>query len=112
MEESILISIKEMLGISADDKGFDTDISIHINSVFMILKRMGVGPSNGFRINGTSERWSDFIQNDCVDFEGVKTYVYLKTKLIFDPPASATTVQSMKELINEFEWSLNIIAEN
>lgn len=112
MEESILISIKEMLGVSTDDKVFDTDIIIHINSVFMILKRLGVGPSGGFRITGSGEIWSDFIQDDCDDFEGVKTYVYLKTRLIFDPPASATIVQSMKDLINEFEWSLNIEAES
>lgn len=112
MEESILISIKELLGVSENDDSFDTDIIIHINSVFMFLKRMGVGPTNGFRITGPGDIWSDFIENDCEDFECVKTYVYLKTRLVFDPPASSTTLQTMKELINELEWSLNIVAES
>lgn len=107
MEESILLSIKEMIGTTKDDEAFDTDIITHINSVFMILRQMGVGPEKAFRITGPDEIWTDFIPEEDENYEGVKTYMYLKTRLVFDPPSSATIMQSIKEAINEFEWRLN-----
>lgn len=103
MQESILTSIKKLLGITEDYQYFDTDIIMHINSVFMILMQLGIGPANGFSITGDSEVWSDFL-SDATWFEGVKSYVYLKVKLIFDPPQSGTLLNAMEKQVSEFEW--------
>ena len=103
MQESILTSIKKLLGITEEYTHFDADIIMHINSVFMILMQLGIGSANGFSITGDSEVWSDFL-SDVTWFESVKSYVYLKVKLIFDPPQSGTVIGSMEKLITEFEW--------
>ena len=109
--ESILTSVKKLHGITEECKDFDTDLIIHINSVFMILKQMGVGPESGFSITDKSSVWTDFIQ-DVNDIESVKSYVYLKVKLIFDPPSSSAVIESIKETIKELEWRLNVAAES
>lgn len=109
--DSILTSIKKLLGITEDYTHFDQDIIIHINSVLMILHQLGVGPQEGFMIQDSSDIWSDFI-SDNTEMEAVKTYVYLKVKLLFDPPQSSAAMESTKNLINEFEWRLNMTAEN
>ena len=103
MQESILASIKKLLGITEEYTHFDADIIMHINSVFMILMQLGIGPANGFSITGDSEVWSDFL-SDVAWLESVKSYVYLKVKLLFDPPQSGTVIGSMEKLITEFEW--------
>lgn len=108
--ESILTSIKKLLGIDEEYDIYDPDIIIHINSVFMNLKQMGVGPAGGFRIEGEDAVWSDYT-TDSEEIESVKTYIYLKVKLIFDPPLTSAVLESMKQLINEFEWRLNVEAE-
>ena len=110
MEENILNSIKKLLGIPEDYTAFDQDIMIHINSVFMILSELGVGPSNGYSLKDGSEKWGDFISDD-ENLEGIKTYVYMKVKTIFDPPLNSAVLASMKELISEFEWRINNEAE-
>lgn len=104
--ESILTSIKKLLGIQDAYEEFDSDIIIHINSVFMILNQMGVGPDAGFSIKDKTALWNEFVPEDSKK-EGVKTYVYLKVRLIFDPPLSNIVVESMKNMISEFEWRLN-----
>lgn len=109
--ESILTSVKKMLGIMEDYTHFDSDIIIHINSVFMILSQLGVGPANGFTITDESNNWSDFLPSDNKNFESVKTYVYLKVKLLFDPPMSSAVMEAMKQMISELEWRLNVEAE-
>lgn len=106
--DSILTSIKKLLGIAEEYQIFDNDIMIHINSVFAILNQIGVGPVNGFSISGKSEKWNDFIPNNDSRLNSVVTYVYLKVKLIFDPPQSSTTIKAMEETISELEWRLNI----
>lgn len=108
--ESILTSIKKLLGIDEEYDIFDPDIIMHINSVLMVLTQMGVGPANGFMIEGEDAVWSDFIE-DAEQIQSVKTYIYLKVKLIFDPPLSSAVIESMKQLINEFEWRLNIAVD-
>lgn len=105
--ESILISIKKLLGISADCKDFDADIIIHINSVFRHLHQLGVGPYESFRIEDDIATWDKFITDED-NLDDVKTYIYLKVKLIFDPPLSSTHLTAMTELIKECEWRLNI----
>ena len=110
--DSILTSIKKLLGIGEEYDQFDVDIIIHINSVFTILKRLGVGPKEGFRITGPDEIWSDFILEDDKHFEAVKTYIYQKVKLIFDPPDRTAVLEAYKAQIAEFEWTLNVEAES
>ena len=108
--ESILTSIKKMLGITEDYEHFDSDLIIHINSVFSILTQLGVGPSEGFSIKDKTDVWSDFIPDD-PRLESVKSYVYMKVKLLFDPPLSSTVMESTNRMISEFEWRLNVQSE-
>lgn len=107
---SILTSIKKMLGITEEYTPFDEEIIMHINSVFTILTQLGVGPSEGFSIEDKSYEWTDFI-DDISKIEAVKSYVYLKVKLIFDPPDRAAVMEAYKNQIAEFEWRLNIAAD-
>ena len=109
--ESILTSIKKLLGIDAEYTHFDEDIIMHINSVFGILNRLGVGPASGFRIEDDTTTWNDYIPS-MENFEAVKSYIHLKVKLIFDPPLSSAVLQAMKETIAELEFTLNIAAES
>lgn len=111
MEESILISIKKLLGIAAEYTHFDTDIIIHINTVFMTLNQLGVGPEEGFRIEDDTAVWEDYIEEDD-NLDAVKTYIYLKVKLVFDPPLNSSVTETIKQAINEYEWRLNIQAES
>lgn len=107
--ESILTSIKKLLGITEECTDFDVDIIIHINSVFMVLTQIGVGPEEGFAIKDKFSIWADFIPDGYV--ESVKTYVYLKVRLLFDPPASSAVMDSLKRQADELEWRLNIEAD-
>lgn len=111
MGDSILTSIKQMLGIEEEQVNFDVDIVIHINSVFSILAQLGVGPSGGFSIRDKTTLWSEFI-GDSTILELVKSYMYMKVKLIFDPPLSSAVIEAMKVSIAEFEWRLNTLAES
>lgn len=111
METSILNTTKKLLGPSQDLTDFDTDIIVHINNAFSILHDLGVGPSDGFSISDASSTWSDYISDNPVILNKVKTYVYLKTRLHFDPPSNAALLESMKESIKELEWRLNVNAE-
>lgn len=111
MEESILISIKKLLGIAEDYDVFDTDIIMHINSVFMILNQLGVGPSEGFSIEDEDAEWSEFIEDD-KKLAAVKSYIHLKVKLLFDPPLGSAVLEAMKQTISELEWRLNVEAES
>ena len=111
MDESILTSIKKLLGIPEDYEHFDQDIIIHINSVFMMLNQLGVGPTEEFTITDKTAVWSDFI-SDNKKFESVKTYVYMKVRLLFDPPLSSAVMDCINKVINELEWRLNVAAES
>lgn len=109
--ESILTSIKKLLGIDKEYEHFDADLIMHINSVFLNLTQIGVGPSEGFSIADESETWSDFI-SDTTKFEAVKTYVYLNVRLLFDPPTSSAVIESINKQIEKYEWRLNVAAES
>ena len=104
--ESILVSIKKLLGIDAEYKHFDPDVIMHINSVFSILTQLGVGPSDGFSITGDNEKWSEFIGEQPKKFALVKSYMNLKVRLLFDPPLGAAVIESINRQISEFEWRL------
>lgn len=105
--DSILNSIKKLLGIAEDYEHFDQDIIIHINSVFSALMQIGVGPEEGFVIKDNTSTWDEFTVGD-IEIESVKTYVYLKVRLIFDPPSSSAAIDAIKENIKEIEWRLNV----
>lgn len=110
MDESILASIKKLLGIADEYEHFDMDIIIHVNSTFSILNQLGVGPIEGFSISDKTAKWSDFIQ-DAKKFELVKSYVYLKVRTLFDPPTSSSVLEAMNRSISEFEWRLNVAVD-
>ena len=109
--ESILTSIKKMLGITEEDECFDADLIMHINSVLSILTQLGIGPSEGFMINDESATWYDFIP-ESPSYESVKSYMHLKVKMLFDPPASSVVMESMNRIANELEWRLTTTAEH
>lgn len=108
---SILTSIKKMLGISEDDNAFDVDIIININSALSDLNLLGVGPSEGFIISDSTETWESFIGLSKNKLEMVKSYVYLRVRLLFDPPQNSFLVASMEKQIEEFGWKINVIVE-
>ena len=103
MEESILTSIKLSLGIDEDYDSFDKQLIMHINSVLAALVQMGVGPEEGFAITDHSAVWSDFLSSNA-KLEYVKSYVFLRVRLLFDPPQSSALIQAMNDTIHEFEW--------
>lgn len=101
---SILNDIKKLLNIQEEDESFDTDIIIHINSAFFVLNQLGVGPSVPFSITDKTSTWEDFIGDDKKNLAAVKTYIYLKVRIVFDPPTSSYVLTSMQNQINEHEW--------
>lgn len=105
--DSILVSIKKLLGITGEYEHFDPDIIMHINSAFSVLNQLGVGPEKGFRIDGEDAEWSEFLQDD-PRLEFVKTYIFLKVKLGFDPPLSSAVLESINRQISELEWRINV----
>lgn len=108
--ESILNSIKKLLGIEADYTHFDTDIVIHINTALMSLRQLGVGSSQSMTIKNELDTWSS-IFGDTTDIEAIKTYIYLKVRIIFDPPTSSFVLDAMNRQITELEWRLNTQVE-
>lgn len=108
--DSILTSIKKLLGITEEYEHFDMDLIIHINSVFMVLNQLGVGPEEGFSITGKDETWDQFLTNP-TQIDLAKSYVYLKTKLLFDPPLSSAVIEAINRQIAEFEWRLNVAVD-
>lgn len=107
MENSILNTIKKLIGIDVEITDFDLDLITHINSVFFILYQLGVGPDTPFSITGADSVWSDFT-NDIAKIELVKTYVSAKVRLMFDPPQSSGALESLTKLVAEYEWRLNV----
>ena len=109
--DSILTSIKKLLGITEEYEHFDQDIIIHINTALMILTQLGVGPSEGFFIKDKYAVWSDFIP-DVKTLEAVKSYIYLKVRMLFDPPTSSSLMNAMEQNMKELEWRLNVASES
>jgi hypothetical protein len=110
MSDSILISTKKALGLEADYTDFDADIIMHINSVFSTLNQLGIGPDDGFVIEDAVAVWADFLALD-LRFNAVKTYMYLRVRLIFDPPSTSYLIDAIKEQIKEQEWRLSTVRE-
>lgn len=110
METSILTSTKKVLGIPEDYLVFDLDILTHINSAFSTLTQLGVGPPEGFMIEDASAVWADFIPDD-LQYNPVKTYIYLRVRQLFDPPTTSYLITAFNEQIKELEWRLNVHRE-
>lgn len=108
--DSILTSVKLMLGITEECEDFDIQLIMHINSVLSGLTQMGIGPPEGFMIEDDSAEWGEFV-SDHIAFVSVKSYVYLKTRLLFDPPSGAA-MDAANRLITELEWRLYTLADN
>ena len=112
MEESILTSIKKLLGIVEDYTQFDTDIIIHINSAISILTQLGVGSSDGFSITDKRATWRDFVGDSSISILSMsKTFIYMKVRLIFDPPQSSAAIESLKQLIDEMSFRITVAVE-
>ena len=110
MNESILKSIKSLLGPDSDYDVFDSDLILFINSALATLTQVGVGPATGFRIEGEGDMWEDFL-GDAENLDSVKNYVYMKVKMVFDPPANSYLVTAYKEACEEIENRLKIATE-
>lgn len=106
MNDSILTTVKKLLGISDEYEHFDLDIIMHINSALSVLSQLGVGSKDGFVIDDASQTWADFLHDD-PRLNFVKSYVYLKVKLVFDPPLSSAVLDAMNRQISELEWRIN-----
>lgn len=102
--ESILLSIKKLLGIMPDYTNFDEDIIIHINTAFATLNQLGVGPSEGFMIEDRFAEWQDYTTSNNLTM--IRSYVYLKVRLLFDPPTSSALIESINRTIAELEWRI------
>ena len=108
--DNILDSIKKLLGISPEYHVFDEDIIMHINTVFVILNQLNVGPPEGFFVEDGTEEWADYVeaQNEIA----VRTFVYLKVRLMFDPPTSSALMDSINNMLAELEWRLYLEGDN
>ena len=107
MDESILESIKKLLGLPPSYTNFDQDITIHINTYLGVLNQLGVGKA-GFYIEDNYATWGDFLDRHTVSLHEVKTYIYLRVKMVFDPPSSSLVAEAMNKNIDELSWRLNV----
>lgn len=105
---SILNDVKKLLGLDVDYKAFDSDVIIHINSAFSHLNQLGLGPQEGFMIHNEADQWDEVLGSD-PNLNLVKTYVYLKTRLAFDPPTTSFAIEAIKEQLKEQEWRISIL---
>ena len=108
--DNILTSIKKLLGINPEYQEFDQDIIMHINTVFMILNQLNIGPSEGFVIVDGLEEWGDY--TTALNENAVRTFIYLKVKLMFDPPTSSVLMDSINNTLAELEWRLYLEGAN
>lgn len=110
MSNSILTSVKKNLGMEESYEAFDPDVLMHINSVFSDLQQLGIGPEAGFAIEDATTTWDAFLGTDLV-LNSVKSYVYLRVRMLFDPPTTSPLIDSMKEQIQKFEWRISVHRE-
>jgi hypothetical protein len=111
MEASILNSTKKILGVAETYTAFDLDIITHINSAFAVLSQIGVGPADGFAIEDATPVWTDF-DVSLNQLSIVRTYIFLKVGMLFDPPTTSFLIEAKNNQIKEFEWRLNVFREN
>lgn len=110
MSDSILDTIKKLLGIDPEYDVFDVDIITHINSLFLPLQQLGVGPDEGFMITDNASKWQDYLGDD-KNLNAVKSLMALRVRLLFDPPATSFAIAAMEKVATEYEWRLNVHAD-
>lgn len=110
MTDSILDTMKNMLGIPLDEEVFDTELLVHINSLIFSLQQVGVGPTPLFVVESSGESWDEYL-SDMEELPAVKSYIYLKLRQVFDPPATSYIIESFNRQIQEYEWRLNIYGD-
>lgn len=111
--DGILLSVKKMIGLDENYNHFDNDIIMHINSVMMVLSQLGIGPAKGYYLdecNMYTATWSEFL-GDYPELQAVKSYVFLRVRMLFDTPTSSSVIEANNNLIKEFEWRLNVARE-
>jgi hypothetical protein len=111
MEESILTGTKKILGLDEDYTAFDLDVITHINSAFATLSQLGIGPAEGFMIEDATAVWTDFVSGD-LGLNMIRTYIFLKVRMVFDPPTLSYMVDAMAQQIKELEWRINVHRED
>jgi hypothetical protein len=111
MEPSILNSVKKVLGIAAEYLAFDQDIMMHINTALATLTQLGVGPATGFTVDNVDDDWSDFVDPTDHQYNAVKSYVFLRVRMLFDPPQTSYLINAQNDQIKELEWRLNVHRE-
>lgn len=111
MEQSILLSTKKILGVGTDDASFDLDIMTHINSELSILHNLGIGPPNGVYIEDAETEWDDLLPISDHQLHLIKTCVYLRSRLLFDPPATSYLLGALQKQLEEHEVRLNLMRE-
>jgi len=107
---SILTDTKKTLGIAEDYTVFDLEVMMHINSALSTVVQLGIGPEEGFEVLDATAEWADFIGTD-LRLNSVKTYVYLRVRLLFDPPTTSYLIDSLQKQLEQLEWRLNVIRE-
>lgn len=105
MDDSILNSIKDLLGIQEEDHGFDKELIFHINRVFLNLNQIGVGPDEIFVVTDDKDSWDDFVDDEGL-IGSVAEFVKLKVQILFDPPTSNVLMEALNEALRETEWRL------
>ena len=109
--ESILNSVKKLLGLTPEFTEFDVDVLMNINAAIFTLRQIGIGPKKQFTVTSADQTYADYLGEGCPEINQVKMYLYYKTKLGFDPPQSSLVAESMKEMIAEAEWRLQANVE-
>lgn len=109
--ESIVNTTKKSLGIDPSDDSFDSDIILNINTIIFSLSQMGIGTSNGFIVTTIEDKWTDYLTDVTMNLEAVKTYIYLKTKLLFDPPTNSTVIENINATLKELEFRMMLAVE-
>lgn len=110
MNESILVSIKHLLGVLADDTSFDQDILANVNAALSTLTQIGIGPEYGLLVEGEQTKWTEFV-SEIAEYQAAKMYVYTRTRLAFDPPTNSFVVNELRNQMEEYHWRLSIMAE-
>lgn len=108
--DSILDTVKKMIGFESEYTDFDLDLVVHINTAFLTLQQLGVGPTNGFMITSKADTWGSFLGVD-PNLNAVKTYIAQRVRLLFDPPTTSFAIDAIKESLKEIEWRLNVHAD-
>lgn len=111
MNDTVLTSTKKILGLDESYTVFDQDIMTHINSALMVVSQIGIGPEEGMEITSDLDLWKDILPAD-VMYNTVKTYVYLRVRILFDPPTTSFMITALEDQLREYEWRLNVHRES